>query len=299
MFAFFTSALGVAGEIEYAIRSLAPQSQASVLLSFPRGLMRAANDLELSFASIVSFFGSRPAAVFAVVVTILVVVSVYALSFFIINVSHAALLSSVKDIIARKKVQLTQQLQKGLDRFWSVFGVNAIAKTTTAVSLAVLGWAFVNSPSELYWVLFLLLTLFVLPFLFVLRLAVCGTVMENWGVVEAIKNGWNLFKHNMLLCFEIGVMIFLFYGFYFIVLLQFTVSFFTFSPALKFFSTHASPAAAALLSFIIPTVLYAIVLTPFIVFNWAVWVFVFEAINRKESLLSSRVILAIKKTIGK
>ncbi len=157
---------------------------------------------------------------FSFFVIIFVYVMIFALFVFLLYMaisSQAALVNNVALIAGHKKHNLQIGLSVGQKNFLSVLGINIILKIVISLTSLFIGLPLIMSHGinmgvgwSLYYIIsFILLVPVVIILLFIAKYAVAYVVIKKQKVLEAIKNGWNLFLKNWLVSIEMAFILLL------------------------------------------------------------------------------------------
>ena len=147
------------------------------------------------------------------IVVFLIMIVVVVLSF----ISQGALIGGVNKIATNKKTGFKDSLKIGAHHFWRILGISILIGIAALLLLLFLGVPTVLLFVFKLWlpaILLLLLTIFIFfPVAIVLGIitiyAFRYTVIKETRVIESIKSGWHMFRHNLWASLLITLIIFL------------------------------------------------------------------------------------------
>jgi hypothetical protein len=149
---------------------------------------------------------------------VLVLISMFALGLFLVwlsVVSQGTLIAGIPMVQKKKKDAIRKAFQTGLEKFWSLLGINVALKVT--IALIVLFTSFplvllIGQSVLLNAILYLLSFLIFIPLAiivyFIALLASCYIVLRDKPFGRSIHLAWELFKRNWLICLELGFLLF-------------------------------------------------------------------------------------------
>ncbi len=157
-------------------------------------------------------FKSNPLAFTRVILLAILLFFILITLLFLIIISQGALIKAIDLLSKKKKITISQAVNKSWEKFWQLIGINLIDKLVIFSFFILLSIALVykfDSP--------LLLVLFILGFViiislavtlsFVFKLAVIDLVAGDNNFVNSIINGFNLFKENWLSVIELDLIL--------------------------------------------------------------------------------------------
>jgi len=150
---------------------------------------------------------------------IFVLIAILALGLFLIWLSIASqgtLIYAVSQTAAKKKDVIKNSFRVGLEKFWSLLGINALLKLAivllvvfTSFPLVLLLGKSALLNALLYLTSFVIFLPLAIIIYFVAILASCYLVLRNKRFTESIHFAWVLFKRNWLICLELGFLLFI------------------------------------------------------------------------------------------
>lgn len=144
--------------------------------------------------------------------TLLLFICVVALIIGLGVVFQAGAIYSVVEIDEKKHVSYKQAFKHGVERFWPVLELNVFTKLVmlgVLFLLVYLVYQFAPQSIALYVVATIL---FVLSGIVIYFLTVFGTafiVLRKKSALVALNHAWHLFRHNILLSLEMGLILFI------------------------------------------------------------------------------------------
>jgi hypothetical protein len=295
LFGFFVTLLGSAGELEFLLSSYGLGGQ-GVLLAFWRGLLSGGIFSLAGFQGALKVLTSNPVYLFILGLIFIFVLGFSLLLVWLITVSQTALISQTILLSRGKNLNWQEGFSLGLLKFWPVLGLNFILRFAAWFLFGLAGLlAIFNLPgapisSLIIFDIFLILILVVS---FISKYAICGVVLKDWRLIEAIKLAWSLFTKNWLLSLELAVILFLIYFLTNLILTFFLGLIFIY--ALKVYSSFVFGLSLISLFLFFTFLISQVILT---IFHWATWTIVFEIISVKKSSLSSQIKRIFKSAIS-
>lgn len=132
----------------------------------------------------------------------------------IVMVSIGALITSVRKIAKGRDIRLPDALKVGAEKFWPVFGVNAMAKIVVGASFLLTGTNLIyttsNSPISvlLYIVSFVLFTTIAVTVSLVAIFSTNFVVLKDERIMRALDKGWIMLSRHWLICIEMTLVLF-------------------------------------------------------------------------------------------
>lgn len=209
-FAFFATFIGFGGISEVFFGTF--EKSSNVLLGGNTNLTAAYFLPGLSSIRTLIQFSPNPlisVLVFTLIMGLLIVVFAW-----IITVSIGALIASVRKIAKGKDMRLPDAMKVGAEKFWPVFGVNAMAKIVVGTSFFLIGTNLVyttpNSPLStlLYIVSFILFTAIAVIVSLVAIFSTNFVVLKDERLTGALDKGWMLLRKHWLICIEMTLVLF-------------------------------------------------------------------------------------------
>ncbi len=168
-----------------------------------------------AFKTLGDFIVSDPLS-FIIFVTIFLLLAV--LSLFLLwlaIVSQASLVNNSALDASGKKHSFREGLEVGMEKFWSVLGVNAIFKIISSLIVLIVTLPLLlNVYSKGFSVssfVFILLFIISLPIIisisFIAKYAICFIVIKKEALKESFCSALNLFKKNWVVSIEMGIML--------------------------------------------------------------------------------------------
>ena len=234
--------------------------------------------------------------------TIILLLTVLALLISFGVISQAGVIKGVIDVDQKKKTGLKKSFAIGVDRFWPVLEINVITKVVLFGLLLMLAY-FVSlitltsalASTILYIVSFIV---FIVCGIIIYFLTVYGTayvVLRKRGSFDALKRAWNLFKKNIVLNLEMGLLLFvismvvalLFFLLVFVVIAPFILLYFL-------FLLSGAKLGMLVMSFVVIALFLVILLLVgswFSAFQLGAWAVLFEELELNGGKSKTRRIL--------
>ncbi|KKQ80903.1 MAG: hypothetical protein UT02_C0001G0011 [Parcubacteria group bacterium GW2011_GWC2_38_7] len=222
--------------------------------------------------------------------TLVVVLAILALMISFGIICQAALIRGFIDLDKNKKVEAKKCFRVGIDRFWPVLELNVITKVILLGILVMLGY-FVSlislsnpvSQQILYVASFVVFIVLGIIIYFLTIYGVAYAVLRKRSAFEALRHAWGLFKRNIVLNLEMGLLLFLIN---IAVAIGFViVSFFALAPAVLLYFIFLMAGAKlgmllmGLLALIIFLVLLVLVGSWYATFQLGAWAVLFEELE--------------------
>ncbi|MFH1412920.1 MAG: hypothetical protein ABIG10_02725 [bacterium] len=149
---------------------------------------------------------------FIIFLLALLVIVIIAIMSQMVIIDHAAQIK--KDI--NIKPSLKKSLSKNWHRLLSVITLNLSVKIAVYISFLIIAlpiFLSINSPSivadSIYLLLFIIMLPFAIVFSFAVKYIISYIVIYDQRLMQAIRNGWLLFKENWLVSIEMSFILFL------------------------------------------------------------------------------------------
>lgn len=240
-----------------------------------------------------------PTGVWGIIGVILVFLIVAALFLFVVFLavtSQGALIYFASEWFKGGKPTTAKAWKKGLQNFWTIFGISVLRQVLLFCFIVLLGYIFnyfFTSNSFLSGLLIALVifaVLFIALFISMIAIfASCYTVIDGKGFTSAIKKSWNLFHHHLLVSFEVGVLLMLMN--FVLVGLVFVTSFLAFLPSILIWLVAGITNYTALIAggFFVGIGLWFVLLVAlgafFNAYTVSAWVYLFQKMH-KEGIMS-------------
>lgn len=292
LFGLLASVLGSAGEIELIFGGF-QFSQDSSLFSFWQGLAQGGF---FTFAGIQGFAGLllvNPLSLFFITFIFLLVLALSIVIIWLIVVSQAALISQSVGVSKNLGVNFTQGFSLGMQKFFPVFGLNLIIKIFGGfLFFLTAGLALLVFPgsSLLFIIFFDIFLVALLLFSFVVKFAICGTVLRHWEFKDSIRQGYALFKKNWAITLEVAVLVFLAY-----LVVNALVAYIISQILVITIIAFANFPFILVLIFSLLFIAFFFVQALLAIFHWAAWSIVFELIHSPQPVLMSKIKKLFKK----
>ena len=212
-FGLFATLLGGTGELELLFSSTEGSYQNTLLPNFSSWIdagifsgaaMKNAGDLAIH----------DPFSFFILISLLLVVLLLGLFLIWLTVTSQAGLVYNSAKIKLDKKHSLKDGLNAGMDKFWSVFGLNLSLKFVISLLFFLITIPIVNESAggnmggKVFFFLFLLFIPLSIIVSFIVKYAIAFVVIREQCFLKALKDSWNLFKSNWLVSIEMAFILF-------------------------------------------------------------------------------------------
>jgi hypothetical protein len=171
------------------------------------------------WSGLLEIFNQNIALFWTIISLFLLALAIFIIIVYIAVISQAALISQIIRIHGSKRkitnFSISDSFQKGKKWFWSLLWVNISSKVLitlifTLLSLPLLFIYITNSYFSviIYILLFLIFIPLALSISFIMKYAMVSVVSNNKKSLEAIEEGWRVFKKNWLVSFEMAFILF-------------------------------------------------------------------------------------------
>jgi len=216
-FGLFATLIG-GGEYEVLSRGIDGDATQNLFPYFSR-LTETGIFSRNGLANMGQLFKDDPATAAILTLVSLIILALVIFLVWLMIVSQTALVNNSAEIISGKK-ELPSGVKRGVAAgvryFWPVLGLNIIIKIIIClaffiISLPVIFWATkLSSPtiSSLYIILFIILVPVAIVLSFIIKYAICYVIIKGNNLMNAIKEGWQLFTKNWLISVEMAFILF-------------------------------------------------------------------------------------------
>lgn len=217
-------------------------------------------------------------------------------------VSQTALISNSGLLNAGKMADFKSGLEKGVEKFWPILGLNALLKVFLLAGSVLVGMPYtlgIDNPvlmAFVYIVLFIIFLPIAVSMSFIIKYAMAYVVLKNKAFKESIMDAWTMFSKNWLVSLEMAFALFLI-DFLFSLFIIFLILIFV-APII-FIALLASQTSALafsliiLFAFLIALVLMAVFRSVMTVFQVAAWTDLFVKLG-SEGFVSKLVRISTK-----
>ncbi len=136
----------------------------------------------------------------------------------LVTVSQGALIEGASKLDDNKKINFKEALNKGVEKFWSILGLNIATRFILYFILIILSipfamlYLFNSSPNAITFITllaFILLVPIAIILSFILKYAFAYVIIKNQPAVPAFVLSWRLFATNWLISIEMAILLFL------------------------------------------------------------------------------------------
>jgi len=213
-FGIFAALLGNGGEYEIIVRGLGGDGQ-SVFPSWQK-LAETGVFSRQTLHNITTMMSNDALSLLLTLAVLLVILVLLIFLVWLTVVSQAALVNNTAGIIKQKNTNLRQGIASGINNFWPVFGLNILSKIIIGLIFAVISLPLVLTVLKtnaavsisLYIVGFIIFVPLAIALSFIIKYAIAYVVIRGSGLVDSLKQGWQLFMDNWLISFEMALILF-------------------------------------------------------------------------------------------
>jgi len=287
---FFAAFVGNGSVYEALVRSFNNMSEGRSIFFTLREYAESGVISMISWSKLKMLWQTDASAFGLSIFTLVIVLAVLALIISLGIICQAALIRGFIDHDQNKKTTAGKCLRVGVDRFWPVLELNVITKVILLGFLVMIGY-FVSLISLqnpigqkiLYIVSFVVFIVLGIIIYFLTIYGVAYAVLRKRTAFEALGHAWHLFKRNVILNLEMGLLLFvinILVGLVFII-----VTFLILAPVvLVYFICLLAGAKVAMvlitvLAIIIFTVLLVLVGSWYASFQLGAWAVLFEELE--------------------
>lgn len=231
-FGLFVSFLGISGEYLSVYKAFQRLQQTNPLVSWWNDFLFEvgvpASVLWQGFKEILLSNPFQLAMPFLILVAFLIIIIFL---IWLIIVSQGGLIEAVSKIYKKKTSVFSEDLRSGMINFNKIFGLNLIERIIIYILLLLVGvFSFLIAKVNIALGLLIILLVFVLMILimiasFIIKYAICYSVISDKGFKDSIILAYDLFKKNWLLSIELAIILLLisFGAFILLVILSFLI----------------------------------------------------------------------------
>jgi hypothetical protein len=214
-FGLFAALLGNGGELEIIFRGFDDNLSEGLFPSL-WGLAQTGIFSKTALVNITHLAMKEP---FTVFVTLGVLFVLFILGIFLVwlaIVSQVGLVNNAARITTGKRHDIKDGIEAGIKRFWPIFGLNAMLKIVIYLFFALISIPVISSATKAYFsansFLFIIAFLIFIPVAitlsFIVKYAICYSVIQGEAFIKSIKMGWNLFARNWIISLEMAFLLF-------------------------------------------------------------------------------------------
>lgn len=212
LFGIFAALLGNGGEVDILFQN-------NKLTNAPVFL----NNLKDNFSALDlnslknGIYTSLATAPLISILSVAIIISFILLLIWLITVSQGALIESANKLEEDKKISFKDALNKGVEKFWSILGLNIATRFILYFALIILSIPFAmlymfnsstNAITFITILAFVLLVPIAIILSFILKYAFAYVVIKNQPAVSAFILSWRLFVANWLISVEMAILLF-------------------------------------------------------------------------------------------
>ncbi len=289
---FFAAFIGNGGVYEALVRSFNNMAEGRSVFYTLREYAQSGVFSMLTWGKMKMLWQADASAFGLSIFTLLVVLIILALLISFGVICQGALIRGFIEFDQNKKAEPKKCLKVGIDRFWPVLELNVITKVILLGFLVLLSYfvSLIRVESVLwqqaiYIISFVVFIVLGIIIYFLTIYGVAYAVLRKKTALEALARAWGLFKRNVVLNLEMGLLLFVIN---FIVAALFTIaSFLMLAPLvlLYFLFLLAGAKIGMVVIVLIAAILFAILLVSvgswYAVFQLGAWAVLFEELEEK------------------
>lgn len=213
LFGLFAALLGNGGEVDVLFQNNKLTNAPIFLNNLKENF--AALDLNSLKDGIYTALSTAPLiSMLSVAITIIFIL----LLVWLVTVSQGALIESANKLEENKKINFKDALNKGVEKFWSILGLNLATRFILYFTLIILSIPFAmlymfnssgNAITFITILAFILLVPIAIILSFILKYAFAYVIIKNQPAVSAFILSWRLFAANWLISIEMAILLFL------------------------------------------------------------------------------------------
>ena len=212
-FGIFAALIGSGGELLF--NALSPESGQGMI----DAIIRIENTGILSqgfFSNLASAYQNNSLSIVIIFLVSLVFLALFVFVVWLSVTSQAAIVNNVNLINSRKSHDFKVAITSGMKKFWTVFGLNFLAKFVSIIFYVLfVVMAFLLAPDFTSWVDvlsyvfgYVIFFVFSLAISFIIKYAISYSIIKEKGFLESLRLGWSLFKLNWLISLEMSALMF-------------------------------------------------------------------------------------------
>jgi len=214
-FGLFAALLGNGGELEIIFRGFDDNLSEGLIPSL-WGLAQTGIFSKTALVNITHLAAKEPFSVIATLGVLFILLMLGIFVAWLAIVSQVGLVNNAARITTGKRHDIKDGIEAGIKRFWPIFGLNVILKGLIYLFFALLSIPVIASASKAYFsansFLFVLAFLLFVPVAitlsFIVKYAICFSVIKGESFIKSIKLGWQLFAKNWIISIEMAFLLF-------------------------------------------------------------------------------------------
>lgn len=296
-FGLFATILGSSGEYEMLLRVM-PQSSANdgvigaTLKSFWAGIENGLNSDSGLIAGIINAIKTNPQSIILAAFIFLLAITVALFILWLAIISEIGLIKNIALASKNKKSTINSGIDFAVGKFWPVLAANAIMKIAVFILFVIAGLeiSFLSSRGTagtiVYYLSFIIFALITFAISFISRYQLYYIIIGKQKIIPALKSGWQLFKKNWMVSYEMGFILLV------ISLATTIVTVFASLTVLSipitlpaFFPIEIWLASAIALIAIVTVLALNFFVAAFLTtFQWSCWTMLFDSIDKSQAI---------------
>jgi hypothetical protein len=215
-FGLFAALLGNGGEFEIISKSFNINDGGFNVFESLKNLASTGIFSRSGIANISHLAVNDPLNLLIIIILFLIITAIAGFVFWLTVMSQAAIVNNSAAIMADKSHNLKEGITMGMKKFWPVFGMNLIIKAIIYFVFILIGLPIIISFSQssvlaasvAFVVSFLVFIPMAIALSFIVKYAICYTVIKSYNFIESLKAGWQLFIKNWLISIEMAFILF-------------------------------------------------------------------------------------------
>ena len=211
----FAAILGQGGVYEFLFKSFDNLSAGQSVLSTLREYSNGGILGMISFGRLQTLWATDLSGFALGIFSLLFVICILALLISLAIIGQGGLVKSVISLDQGKKTSLKESFQVGIKKFWPILELNFITKVvlmgllmilTYVAALLMQGFVVINT--LIFVVFFILFIVFGIVIYFLTLYGTAYIVLRDQGTWKALKSAWHLFRRNVVINLEMGLLVF-------------------------------------------------------------------------------------------
>lgn len=216
LFAFFAAFLGQGTVYEFLLRTFSNLREGRTAIDVIAEFANTGVLSMLSLGSLSEIWQADITAIASSLFFLLLIMVILAIILSFAVVGQAGVVDGIIRADQKKKTTIKELFQLGVDKFWQILSLNIITKVvllSLLLSIAFLtSFLMTNSQFINYIIFIAFFIIFIIGGILIYFLTIFGTafiVLRHKTVKESLAQSLKLFKNNMLLSLELGVLLFI------------------------------------------------------------------------------------------
>lgn len=214
-FGLFATILGSSGEYEMLLRVMPKSGEndsviSATIKSFQAGWENGLGTGGSFMANMIQAVKTEPGSIIFPLFIFLVALAIALFIIWLAIISEVGLIKNVALATKNKKSTINEGIDFAVTKFWPALGANALMKIATMILFVIIGLelSFLSrygvTGTIIYYLSFIVFALVTFAVSFIFRYQLYYIVLGKQKVLPALKSGWQLFKSNWLVSYEMA-----------------------------------------------------------------------------------------------